>query len=131
MGILSSGKQLLLLLRDRCDEIISRETTNSDRIFIYDTGGRWTAFEKSAYQLAQLCTGCEVMPIILNGYPFPIAIASVPHHALSGVLHGGNGEISIQAKRSISPRSYQTWHNRLGKRLNDCVISDKESSIEV
>lgn len=126
MGILSSGKQLLLLLRDRCDEIISRETTNNDRIFIYDTGGRWTAFEKSAYQLAQLCASCEVMPIILNGYPFPIAIASVPHHALSGVFHGGNRELSIPAKRAISLRTYQNWHNRLGKRLRDCVPPDKE-----
>lgn len=126
MDFMSSGKQLLVLLSERRDEIINRENGNNDRIFVYDTGRRWTAFEKSAYQLARLYSGCEVMPLILNGYPFPIVIASVPHHAISDIRSGNDGVCSIPAQRAISLRTYQTWHSRLGKRLSGYrAINDK------
>lgn len=76
---MKSGQRLMLLLKTRLPEILSKESANQSSIYLYNIGDYWVAFEKSAHLLSQRYPQCSLCPLGFKGNTSHVVMASVPY----------------------------------------------------
>ena len=119
MKPVSTYVRINALLETDLQNILRQEQQNENRIFLYDVGEYWVAFEKSAYLLEQLVPK-EEHPIVLymKDHPFPIVMQSshylrvkelCSHHALA---KKGMNRLQLLTQ-PIEKRAYQKWYKKI------------------
>ncbi len=113
-----SGVRLLRLINTRILEIANREIDNTDRLRLYGTGGYWTAFDRSAFQLSRLFPDLDSFVVNPPGAPFTVVGLTVTEKDLkrymkkARVLRQGPDYLEFAAT-PFFPKEYNTWHTQL------------------
>ncbi len=123
--MISVLKSLDTLLVSHSAEISRRESTVDCAMHLYDVGGWWVAFERSAYLLSLLYrSGYPTVLRLKEGGGRPLVMEGIPAAALSclcrssRVLHSEKGYRIVSAP-SYDPRRYRAWRAA-------CLSSDEE-----
>lgn len=74
-------------IHSQLPQILRKERSNEQRICLYQVGGYWLAFERSAYKLRQAFNDSQVFVTSHIAYPFPIVVSSISDETLR---HYGN-----------------------------------------
>ena len=112
-----SGIRLLQLIEGKITQITRRERENLAHICLYETGGYWAAFERSAYQLCRLFPDLNVSALKLRDNPFPVVFACVSDkellsYAESHILCVDKPDYKEILAEEISPVNYFRWHQQ-------------------
>lgn len=112
-------ERISTLLTVNLNKILKNEAGNFNRINLYDVGGCWVAFEKSAYLLEQMVKK-DGGPVVLRlkDYPYPIVMRSINHKKVDEMCHK-----QVLSKRSMEhiqfltksadESSYGRWYRNL------------------
>lgn len=124
--MISVLKSLETLLASQSAAIVRRESSVECAMHLYDVGGWWVAFERSAYLLSLLYRsgypsvlhfkGCSGVPMVMEGIP-SAALSCLCRS--SKVLHAEKGYRVVSAP-SYDPLCYTRWKK-------SCLLSDEES----
>lgn len=119
MKPVSTYVRINALLETDLQNILRQEQQNENRIFLYDVGEYWVAFEKSAYLLEQLAPR-EEKPVVLHmkQYPFPIVMHSSHHLRVKELcrrqVFAQRGLDRLQfLTKPIEKSSYRRWYNQI------------------
>ncbi len=113
-----SGVRLMRLINTRTQEIAGKEFSNDDRLYLYGTGGYWTAFEHSAYFLNRVFPNIESFVFNHPSYPYTIIGMSITDKELQ-ILKKLNPNYEQEkdyiefAVKSFAPQRYNNWHKRI------------------
>ncbi len=127
-----SGVRLLRLINTRILQIARRESANDDRLCLYGTGGYWTAFERSAYQLSRLFPDLESFVVNPPGCPFTIVGLTIPEKELKKYMKKHSAtrqdlDYLEFAEARFDTESYDDWHKKIVKDY-ETILLHKEIS---
>lgn len=110
-----SGIRLMTLVQNHHAEILGREKGNNKFIHLYNTGGYWVAFERSACQLNRLFPECGIFLFKVDGRPEYVVMASVPCEKADAYfrmhnLHCNEPDYKAVTVLPISIGFYDKWH---------------------
>lgn len=119
MEAVSTYERINALLEANLETILRQERQNENRIYLYDVGEYWVAFEKSAYLLEQLVPQ-EEHPVVLymENHPFPIVMQSSHYLRVKELcrqhIPAKKGIDRLQLlTQPIEKRSYQKWYKTI------------------
>lgn len=107
-----------MLLEKSSKSIITRESTNENRVHLYGAGQYWAAFDKSAFLLEKMTDEESYASVIrLKNYPLPLLMHCVHYEKVKGLCRK-----HVMAKKSleylqllthpIDSQSYNEWYRR-------------------
>lgn len=112
-----SGIRLQRLIETQISQIIRRERKNVARIYLYETGDYWIAFERSAYSLCRLFPEADISVVMLRDNPFPIILANISekklcHYAKQHIFYRDTPDYKEIATAEIPLIQYNIWHRQ-------------------
>lgn len=118
-AVVKTYERVNALLESDLQNILQQEQQNENRIFLYDVGEYWVAFEKSAYLLEQMAPK-EERPVVLymKQHPFPIVmhcshylrVKELCRHQV--LAKRGMDRLQFLTK-PIEKASYRRWYNQI------------------
>lgn len=110
-----SGIRLMTLVQNHHAEILGREKGNNKFIHLYNTGGYWVAFERSACQLNRLFPECGIFLFKVDGRPEYVVMASVPYEKADAyfrmhIVRRDEPDYKVIAVNSLQTREYHKWY---------------------
>jgi len=116
----TSWLRLNNLIESGLSDILARERDNADRLYLYDTGGYWVSFERSAWQSSRLFPKHNVAVLKLKPYPFPIVMSSVADSDVRSYLQRhivrSTGNRTVLSVSGLLEEQYSRWHR--------CIVND-------
>lgn len=115
-----SGFELMIrideLLSTEQKNILGRERVNEDHIHLYNLGGCWAAFDRSAFLVKQMVKVSELPEIFeLHDNPFPLVMHILDEKIIQILCKGRFSELRnrkhIQlAGMAIDSMAYNSWY---------------------
>lgn len=105
-----------MLLQKSSKTIITRESTNENRVHLYGVGQYWAAFDKSAFMLEKMAhEDSYVTTLRLRDYPFPILMYCVHYEKVKDLCRRytmtKRGLEYLQlVTNPINAKSYSRWY---------------------
>ncbi len=100
--------------------------SNTDRLFLYGTGGYWTAFDRSAYLLSLTYPDLDTFVVNPPGAPFTVVGITVTEKDLKKYIrkHPALGQspdyLELPAP-SFNLKDYNLWHTRLVNEYSEFI----------
>lgn len=110
-----SGIRLMTLVQNHHAEILGREKGNNKFIHLYNTGGYWVAFERSACQLNRLFPECGIFLFKVDGRPEYVVMASVPCEKADAyfrmhIVRCDEVDYKVLTVSSLQTKEYHRWY---------------------
>ena len=107
-------EQLNSLMTKELSNILRRELHNEDKVYLYNLGEYWTAFERSAYQLDQL-SKTDPLVLYMDEYPFPIVMCAAHDREVNVLCRKGRKAATHRdyrefVTRPLDPQVYAAWY---------------------
>ncbi len=106
--------RVLKMIETQHIKILEREKDNECRIYLYDVGNFWIAFEQSAWQLCRLFPQSCASVIHSKICPFPIVISSVSDACIQSYsrkhIVRTFRDHTILLTSAIPSDQYSQWH---------------------
>ncbi len=115
-----SGIRLMRLIDTHILDIASREIDNPDRLRLYGTGGYWTAFDRSAFQLSRIFHDLDSFIVNPPGAPFTVVGLTVSEKDLKRYMKKNPAlRQSVDylefAMETYGQEEYHIWHSKIIK----------------